>query len=45
MLGDSYSKSEIDLFVKRFKGQNLWIRGKQILGNNKIGGRISILNE
>jgi hypothetical protein len=45
MLGDSYSKSEIDSFVKRFKGNNLWIRGKQILGNNKFGGRISILNE
>ncbi|SFK87346.1 hypothetical protein SAMN05216357_107107 [Porphyromonadaceae bacterium KH3CP3RA] len=45
ILGDSYSKSEIDSFVKRFKGRNLWIRGKQILGNNKFGGRISILNE
>lgn len=44
MLGDSYTKLEIDSFVQRFRGQNLWIRGKQILGNNKFGGRISILN-
>lgn len=45
MLGDSYSKSEIDTLVQRFKGNNLWIRGKLIRGHNKFGGRISIMKE
>jgi hypothetical protein len=45
MLGDSYSKSEIDTFAKRFNGENLWLRGKQIIGQNRVGGRIAILYE
>ena len=44
-LGDSYSKSEIDAFTKRFNGENLWIRGKQIIGQKSVGGRIAILND
>ena len=44
-LGDSYSKSEIDAFTKRFNGENLWIRGKQIIGQKGVGGRIAILND
>ncbi|WP_221258270.1 hypothetical protein [Flavobacterium okayamense] len=42
-LGDSYSKSEIETFLPNFKGENLWIRGKQIRGINIFGGRFSII--
>ena len=31
-LGDSYSKFEIENFSTNFKGKNLWIHGKEIVG-------------
>lgn len=34
-LGDSYTKSEIEKFQKVFKGENLWIHGKEIIGKHE----------
>ncbi|RRQ45702.1 hypothetical protein [Chryseobacterium sp. SC28] len=34
-LGDSYPKSEIEKFSKDFKGKNLWIHGKEIIGKHE----------
>lgn len=35
-LGDSYSKSEIEEFLHNFKGENLWIWGKEYRGNKNL---------
>lgn len=31
-LGDSYSKSEVDRFLKESAAKNIWIRGKSFRG-------------
>jgi hypothetical protein len=42
-LGDSYTRDEVNNFVDRFNGQNLWIRGRQLKGLNDYISRLSML--
>jgi hypothetical protein len=43
-LGDSYSKIEIEEFIKAFKGETLWIWGKELKGKFNIKNPFKLKN-
>ncbi len=43
-LGDSYSKSEIEMFLKDFNGKTLWIWGKELRGKIEIKNPFELKN-